>query len=95
MPWWPPPIWMPKPWFGIAIVLTAGSASQTVPDTDNPFPKAIEDALSGQADADGDGRCDAGDNCPTMVAAPMDAWPSRSSASSALRRISPRRTMPH
>ncbi|MEQ1899474.1 MAG: SUMF1/EgtB/PvdO family nonheme iron enzyme [Devosia sp.] len=37
------------------LVLTAGSASQTVPDTDNPFPKAIEDALSGQADADGDG----------------------------------------
>jgi formylglycine-generating enzyme required for sulfatase activity len=37
------------------LVLTAGSASQTVPDTDNPFPTAIEDALSGQADADGDG----------------------------------------
>ncbi|MEQ1771502.1 MAG: SUMF1/EgtB/PvdO family nonheme iron enzyme [Devosia sp.] len=37
------------------MILTAGSNDQTVPDRDNPFPKAIEDALAGQADADGDG----------------------------------------
>ena len=37
------------------LVLTAGSASQTVPDADNPFSKAVVDALSGQADLDGDG----------------------------------------
>lgn len=37
------------------LVLTAGSASQTVPDVDNPFSKAVIDALSGEADMDGDG----------------------------------------
>jgi len=37
------------------LVLTAGSASQTVPDVDNPFSKAVVDALEGQADMDGDG----------------------------------------
>ncbi|MEO6395639.1 MAG: SUMF1/EgtB/PvdO family nonheme iron enzyme [Devosia sp.] len=37
------------------MILTAGSNDQTVPDTDNPFPAAIEDALAGQADGDGDG----------------------------------------
>jgi formylglycine-generating enzyme required for sulfatase activity len=37
------------------LVLTAGSASQTVPDVDNPFAKAVVDALAGQADMDGDG----------------------------------------
>ena len=37
------------------LVLTAGSASQTVPDVDNPFAKAVVDALDGEADMDGDG----------------------------------------
>jgi len=37
------------------LVLTAGSASQTVPDVDNPFARAVVDALAGQADMDGDG----------------------------------------
>ena len=37
------------------LVLTAGSASQTVPDADNPFATAVADALGGQADMDGDG----------------------------------------
>jgi sulfatase modifying factor 1 len=37
------------------LVLTAGSASQTVPDVDNPFSLAVVDALSGEADMDGDG----------------------------------------
>ena len=37
------------------LVLTAGSASQTVPDVDNPFSKAVIDALEGGADMDGDG----------------------------------------
>ena len=37
------------------LVLTAGSASQTVPDVDNPFSKAIIEALEGGADMDGDG----------------------------------------
>lgn len=37
------------------LVLTAGSASQTVPDADNPFSHAVVDALRGQADMDGDG----------------------------------------
>lgn len=37
------------------LVLTAGNASQTVPDVDNPFSSAIVDALGGAADADGDG----------------------------------------
>lgn len=37
------------------LVLTAGSASQTVPDKDNPFAAAVVDALGGQADMDGDG----------------------------------------
>jgi hypothetical protein len=37
------------------LVLTAGNASQSVPDLNNPFSTAVVDALSGQADADGDG----------------------------------------
>lgn len=37
------------------LVLTAGNASQSVPDVDNPFASAVVDGLSGQADADGDG----------------------------------------
>ena len=37
------------------LVLTAGSASQTVPDVDNPFARAVVDALGGEADMDGDG----------------------------------------
>jgi hypothetical protein len=37
------------------LVLTAGSANQTVPDVDNPFSTAVVDALDGQADMDGDG----------------------------------------
>ena len=37
------------------LVLTAGNASQSVPDVDNPFSAAVVDALSGAADADGDG----------------------------------------
>ena len=37
------------------LVLTAGNASQSVPDVDNPFAAAIVDALNGAADADGDG----------------------------------------
>jgi formylglycine-generating enzyme required for sulfatase activity len=37
------------------LVLTAGSANQTVPDVDNPFAIAVVDALEGQADMDGDG----------------------------------------
>ena len=37
------------------LVLTAGNASQSVPDVDNPFSAAVVDALNGAADADGDG----------------------------------------
>ena len=37
------------------LVLTAGNASQTVPDVDNPFSSAVVDALGGAADTDGDG----------------------------------------
>lgn len=37
------------------LVLTAGNASQTVPDASNPFARAVVDALSGAADTDGDG----------------------------------------
>lgn len=37
------------------LVLTAGNASQTVPDVDNPFSSAVIDALGGAADSDGDG----------------------------------------
>jgi formylglycine-generating enzyme required for sulfatase activity len=37
------------------LVLTAGNASQTVPDVDNPFATAVVDALGGAADTDGDG----------------------------------------
>jgi formylglycine-generating enzyme required for sulfatase activity len=37
------------------LVLTAGNASQTVPDVDNPFAAAVVDALGGAADTDGDG----------------------------------------
>lgn len=37
------------------LVLTAGNASQSVPDVDNPFASAVVDALNGDADADGDG----------------------------------------
>jgi len=37
------------------LVLTAGSDGQTVPDANNPFSRAIADALAGDADADGDG----------------------------------------
>ena len=37
------------------LVLTAGNASQTVPDVDNPFSTAVIDALNGAADTDGDG----------------------------------------
>ncbi len=37
------------------LVLTAGNASQTVPDADNPFSLAVVDALRGEADVDGDG----------------------------------------
>ncbi|MEO8756260.1 MAG: SUMF1/EgtB/PvdO family nonheme iron enzyme [Devosia sp.] len=37
------------------LVLTAGNASQSVPDVDNPFAAAVVDALNGAADTDGDG----------------------------------------
>jgi hypothetical protein len=37
------------------LVLTAGSDSQTVPDVNNPYSRAIADGLAGEADADGDG----------------------------------------
>ena len=37
------------------LILTAGNASQTVPDLDNPFATAVVDALGGAADLDGDG----------------------------------------
>lgn len=37
------------------LVLTAGSDSQTVPDVDNPYARAVVAGLSGEADADGDG----------------------------------------
>ncbi|HPU16947.1 MAG TPA: hypothetical protein PK808_12725, partial [Polymorphobacter sp.] len=37
------------------LVLTAGNASQTVPDANNPFSLAVVDALNGEADVDGDG----------------------------------------
>src|SRR3569832_699519 len=37
------------------LVLTAGNASQTVPDVANPFATAVVDALGGAADTDGDG----------------------------------------
>lgn len=37
------------------LALTAGSAGQTVPDLDNPFKRAVIDALDGAADMDGDG----------------------------------------
>jgi len=37
------------------LVLTAGNASQTVPDLDNPFSSAVVEALEGAADTDGDG----------------------------------------
>jgi formylglycine-generating enzyme required for sulfatase activity len=37
------------------LVLTAGNASQTVPDANNPFSRAVVDALAGEADVDGDG----------------------------------------
>ena len=37
------------------LVLTAGNASQSVPDVDNPFSAAVVDAINGAADVDGDG----------------------------------------
>jgi formylglycine-generating enzyme required for sulfatase activity len=37
------------------LVLTAGDATQTVPDADNPFARAVVAALDGEADMDGDG----------------------------------------
>lgn len=37
------------------LVLTAGDATQTVPDVDNPFSAAVIEALKGAADVDGDG----------------------------------------
>ncbi|MEO6015397.1 MAG: SUMF1/EgtB/PvdO family nonheme iron enzyme [Devosia sp.] len=37
------------------LILTAGDASQTVPDANNPFSLAVVDAINGQADVDGDG----------------------------------------
>jgi len=37
------------------LVLTAGDASQTVPDVNNPFARAVVAALDGEADMDGDG----------------------------------------
>lgn len=37
------------------LVLTAGDASETVPDRKSPFADAVVAALSGDADADGDG----------------------------------------
>ena len=37
------------------LILTAGNASQAVPDLDSPFATAVVDALGGAADLDGDG----------------------------------------
>lgn len=37
------------------MVLTAGDSTQTVPDIDNPFKRAVIDALNGKADGDGNG----------------------------------------
>ncbi len=37
------------------LVLTAGDATETVPDVKSPFAEAVVDALNGAADADGDG----------------------------------------
>jgi hypothetical protein len=37
------------------LVLTAGNASQTVPDENNPFYLSVVDALNGEGDLDGDG----------------------------------------
>ena len=37
------------------LILTAGNSTQTVPDTDNPFPVAVVEGLGGAADTDGDG----------------------------------------
>lgn len=37
------------------LVLTAGSDSQVVPDVNNPYARAVVAAMSGDADADGDG----------------------------------------
>ncbi|MEP7239445.1 MAG: SUMF1/EgtB/PvdO family nonheme iron enzyme [Devosia sp.] len=37
------------------LVLTAGNASETVPDGDSPFGAAVAAALAGEADMDGDG----------------------------------------
>ncbi len=36
------------------LALTAGNAKQVVPDVDNPYARAVADALSGDADAGGD-----------------------------------------